>query len=376
MPPASTPDIAEPTDAPEVPTHPIEQIRALITQAKSAIWKCEAPEVLEPMLKAITLRIAELPALGNPQAIAPLTQQFLSLIETKPEGTPNGQSVLVMVRLLGYTPEFVKIYSRDLAPDVLNEIIGLMARDPLMVSDLKSTRMLCQLARRGANPSLGLLFDRMLSLKTEAGGPNILEALNHYMAEDNCDIAVVCDLIYRHRDYLWSIPDFKAKTVGVTGVGFLSPKAALLLYRHGEVELAKDLVKVMCREAVDPNHYYYLAEMGEAPNPEYFNARFAKQHIFCEDVLYSIQNCELELPHNGLKVKQGDNNLMRKLIDRLPKLHLDSDVEQDRMIEVMEALSADHPLNKQLLAKSGVSKELLMRVQPLRDIVFAADLGL
>lgn len=373
--PVSTPDPDAP-QSPEVSTHPISQIKTLIAEAKHAIWQCEGPEVLEQMLSTIAGRIAELPVLGNPQAIAPVTQQFLSLIETKPAHEPNGQSVLVMVKLLGYTPEFLKIYGRALSKEVLDQIIEFMARDPLMMADLKSSRMVCQLARRGASQAFVSLLDRMLSLKSEAAGPSLLEALSVYLSDDDCDAAEACRLILSHKEYLWTIPDYKARTVGGAGVGFLTSKAALTLFQHGEVDLARDLARVMCKQASDPNHFYYLAQMDEAPPNQYFNDRFFKCHIFAEDVLYSIQNVELDLPIYGLAAKKNDGRMMGQIIEGLSKLQLDSEVQQDRMIDIMQALSDDHPVNRNWLVKSEVSRDLLMRVHSLRDTVFAGDLGL
>ncbi|AXH59990.1 hypothetical protein [Pseudomonas amygdali] len=373
-----------PTSLPEalenpVPsTHPIHQIRALIAEAKQAIWECVGPELLEPMLSTIAQRISELPALGNPQAISPLTQQFLSLIVTKPRDDlkPDGQTVLVMVKYLGYTDEFLKIYSRLIPKEVLGTIVEFMANDPLLIADLKSARMLTHLSRRGFSLALGTLLNRMLAQKCEPSGPSLLEALNICIADPDVDVFAICDIIRTHRDYLWAIPEFKAKTAGAVGVGFLSPKAALTLYQFGEVDLAREVVKVMCRQASDPNHYFYLNAMSEAPSPAYFNERFEKRQIFCEDVLYSIQNPELDLPLEALEAKQNDNQLIHKIIDRLPQLHVDSEVQQDRMIKVMQALSATHPGNQQKLAKGALPRAMLMRVDAIRDIVFAADLGL
>lgn len=373
--PISSPEVLESL---EPSTHPIHQIKALIAEAKHAIWECVGPKVLEPMLSTIVQRIAELPALGNPQAISPLTQQFLSLIVTKPRDDlkPDGQTVLVMVKYLGYTDEFLKIYSRLIPKEVLDTIVEFMASDPLLIADLKTARMLTHVSRRGFSLALSTLLNRMLAQKCEPSGPSLLEALNICIADPGVDVSVLCDIIRTHREYLWAIPDYKAKTAGAVGVGFLSPKAALTLYQFGEVDLAREVVWVMCRQAADPNHYFYLNAMSEAPAPAYFNQRFEKRHIFCEDVLYSIQNHELDLPLEALGAKQNEHQLMNKIIDRLPQLHVDSEVQLDRMIQVMQALSAEHPVNQQKLAKGTLSREVLMRVDAIRDIVFAADLGL
>lgn len=355
--------------------NPIEAIKLQIMLAKDAIAQCESAQKLDERLGAIQQSIVALCQVGNPQCVSPLMQQYLSLIETKPSRQPSGESVIVMVKRLGYTPEFVKLYAKLLDEAGLNSVVQLMAKDPLLISDLKTSRMAIHLAKHSRGEAICDLLDRLLEQCHEKSGPNLLQAINEYLGFDDCRADLICDLIIRHKPYLWSIPEYKIKTVGVTGIGFLSPKAAVVIHQRGYPELAKEVAQVMCREAHDANHYYFLAQIGAAPEPVYFDERFAKRHLFAEDIGYAIQNPSLPLPVELIESKLDSAQQIRKIIEHLPQLILPSDDAVSRLLEVIRVLTTDHAVNKKFIVNSKLPRSLLCRVDSLRDSVFSADLG-